>query len=551
MSLGIDGVYLHGHEGYLLEQMANPAFNRRRWGHFADWQAFGVEMTKEIRKRVGPQYPLMYRIDLSLALAETYGKRMDSVKTLRKFRRERTVVMTLAYMENLVKAGVDIFDVDLGGYDNWWLPHPPLSAPSGCFLPVAQAVKRHFAERGIVSNAGVPIPIVAVGKLGYPDLAEQALRDGACDMVMLSRPLLADPEWPNKARTGRLMDITPCIGDQEGCLNEIVEGGHIQCAVNPRTGFEDSLPEDPGRAAVARHIAVVGAGPAGLQCALTAARRGHTVTLFEKRARIGGMLVPGSRPRIKYEVANYLSHLQHRVQEAQGAGSLHVQLGAAPNVETLKQGRYDEVVICTGARQTALPVKGVDSSGVIRATDLLENPALLDAARRVLVIGGGPTGCECAHFLAVELGKEVTVIEMLPAFMKGVCTANRGHLIHVLEQAKVQLLNCTRVTEILVPEVVISRNASKTVPDPFCTWTPLLPESVPNPLGRALREEMVEERLEADAVVLATGLAPDMSLYDVCVSGGVAPGIHCIGDAFHVGRIFEAVKAGYAVGCAL
>jgi len=550
-SLGIDGVYLHGHEGYLLEQMTNPAYNRRRWGRFADWQAFGVELVKEIRARVGADYPLMYRIDLSLALAETYGERMDSVKTLRKFKRERTAAMTLQYIERLVQAGVDMFDVDLGGYDNWWLPHPPLSAPSGCFLPIAQAVKEHLAERRIVSNAGLPIPVVAVGKLGCPDVAERALRDGLCDMVMLSRPLLADPQWPDKARTGRQIDITPCIGDQEGCLNEIVEGGHIQCAVNPRTGFEDTLPEDPGRARVPRRVAVVGAGPAGIQCALTAARRGHSVTLFEKRERIGGMLVAGSRPRIKFEVLNYLEHLEHRVKMAEQEGSLHLLVRTEPDIETLRQGRFDEVVLCTGARQSTLPVEGAASPGVVSATDFLENPALGAAAERVLIIGGGATGCECAHYCAVELGRQVTVVEMLPAFMKGVCTANRGHLLHVLEKAKVRLLNCTKVIRIGLPEVVIERNVSPTVPDPWCTWTPLLPENVPNPMRRKIREQREEQRLEADIVVVATGLAPDSSLAEACAQGGVAPGIHRIGNAFQVGRILEAVKAGYSLGSIL
>ena len=183
----------------------------------------------------------MYRIDLSLALNETYGKRMAEVGSLKKFSRERTVEMTLDYMANLVKAGVDIFDVDLGCYDNWWLPHPPGPMPPGLFLPVARLVKDYFAAKDIRSNAGMPVPVVAVGKLGYPDLAEQALREGMCDMVMLARPLLADPEWPNKAYAGRVSDIRPCIGDQEACLNEFIHGGHVQCAVNPRSGFEDVL----------------------------------------------------------------------------------------------------------------------------------------------------------------------------------------------------------------------------------------------------------------------------------------------------------------------
>lgn len=134
-----DGVYLHGHEGYLLEQMTNPAFNRRKLGAFADWQAFGLLLVEEIRRRCGSRYPIMYRIDLSLALNATYGDELRRVPSMHKFWAERTVDMTLAYIANLVKAGVDMLDVDLGGYDNWWLPHPPGPMPPGCFLPVARS----------------------------------------------------------------------------------------------------------------------------------------------------------------------------------------------------------------------------------------------------------------------------------------------------------------------------------------------------------------------------------------------------------------------------
>ena len=152
----------------------------------------------------------------------------------------------------------------LGSYDNWWLPHPPNSMPSGCFLAVSRLVKEFFEERGVRSNAGLPVPVVAVGKLGYPDLAEKALRDSECDMIMLARPLLADPEWPNKAYAGQVESIRPCIGDQEACINEFVNGGHPQCAVNPFTGFEDVLPRELPRVTQPKNIAVVGTGPAGV-----------------------------------------------------------------------------------------------------------------------------------------------------------------------------------------------------------------------------------------------------------------------------------------------
>jgi len=544
----IDGVYLHGHEGYLLEQMTNPAFNRRKLGRFANWQNFGLDMVKEIRKRVGPNYPIMYRIDLSLALNETYGKRMDSVTSLKKFKKERTVAQTLDYMVNLVKAGVDLFDVDLGCYDNWWLPHPPNSMPSGCFLPVARLVKEYFAHEKVLSNAGLPVPVVAVGKLGYPDLAEQALRDGDCDMVMLARPLLADAEWPNKAFAGRTREIRPCIGDQEGCINEFVEGGHPQCSVNPRTGFEDVLAREFAPTDAPKKVAVVGAGPAGLHAAIIAARRGHKVTLFEKSDRIGGMLVPGSQPKIKYEVKNYLAFLENELAEAVKKYGLKVELNTTVTPESLKGKGFDTIIAGVGGAPVTPRLPGIDQPSVVQAVDLLRKPELAAQAKNVVVVGAGAVGCETAHYLAADLGKKVTVVEMLPNVMPGMCTANRGHLIHELESLGVPLWNCTRLVSIEGKKVNVKRNVSATVPDPYITWTPLLPENIANPFAKPIQEELQDQVIEADLVVLAMGLCPARDLYENCVKTQAAPEVIQLGDAFQTGRVFEAVKAGALVG---
>jgi 2-enoate reductase len=548
----IDGVYLHGHEGYLLEQMTNPAFNRRKMGAFADWKAFGLEMVREIRERVGPDYPIMYRIDLSLVLNETYGERMKSVKALRKFKDERTVDETLEYMGLLVQEGVDLFDVDLGCYDNWWLPHPPGPMAPGCYLEVSRIAKEFFAAHGVRSKAGLEVPVVAVGKLGYPDLAERAVREGDCDMIMLGRPLLADPEWPNKAFAGRVEEICPCIGDQEGCINEFVEGGHVQCTVNPRTGFEDILNgSELARSARPKKIAVVGAGPAGIMTACIAARRGHEVTLYEARGEVGGMLVPGSRPAIKFDVANYLEYLKLELSREVAERGLKLVLDTAPDAQGLRAESFDAIVTATGSRQARPPVPGIDSKNVIYAVDLLRNPDLAADAESVVIVGGGVVGCETAYFLAHELGKKVAVVEMLPVIMKGVCTANRGWLIHYLEERGVPLYNCARLASVGDGAAIVKCNVSKSVPDPLVTWTPILPENIENPFAPKLRLEEREERLPADLVVLAAGARPDDAAYRAMVEAHAAPEIRNIGDSFSLGRIFEASKAAYATATAL
>jgi 2-enoate reductase len=548
----IDGVYLHGHEGYLLEQMTNPAFNRRKLGRYADYQAFGIDMVKEIRRRAGARYPIMYRIDLSLVLNETYGERMRKVKSLKKFALERTVDMTLAYMANLVAAGVDIFDVDLGCYDNWWLPHPPAPMPPGCFLEVARIAKEYFKEKGIQSNAGIPVPVVAVGKLGYPDVAERALREGKCDMVMLGRPLLADPEWPNKAFAGRVREIVPCIGDQEGCINEFVEGGHPQCAVNPRTGFEDIY--TGAELAPARHprkVAVVGGGPAGVLTAVIAAKRGHEVGLYEREAGLCGMLNPGGAPKIKFDIVNYRNYLLGQVDSLVSAGRLKLELSSALTPEALKAKGFDVIVTATGMRQSFPKVPGMDKPHVVSAIALLSDPARAEDASDIVVVGGGEVGCETAFMLASEFGKKVKIVEMLPVFMKGVCTANRGYLIHHLEELGVELINCARVAEVKDGEIAIERNISKTVPDPYVTWTPVLPENIENPLAKPIKLDEAKQSLKADLVVVAAGGIPDDTFFNECQKIQAAKEIRNIADSFAQGRILEATRAAYATAISL
>lgn len=542
---GIDGVYLHGHEGYLLEQLTNPAFNRRSIGRYSDYQRFGIDLIKEIRARVGKDYPIMYRIDLSLALNETYGEEGMNVKALRKFKNGRSIKETLNYMENLVKAGVDIFDVDLGCYDNWWLPHPPSGMPAGCFLEVSKIVKEYFRNNNIKSNAGLEVPVVAVGKLGYPDLAEQAIRDGKCDMVMLARPLLADPEWCNKAYRGEVEKIRPCIGCQEGCINEFVEGGHPQCAVNPRTGFEDIIPEIMPKAEKVKNIAVVGGGPAGIIFAITAARRGHNVELIEKNDKLGGKVICGSVPKIKFDFENYLKYLNNQVKEAEKLPNFKVNLNTEATTEYLKKKNYDSVVFAYGTKNITPKIPGIEEVNVVQATDLLTNPKLLGDSEKIVVVGGGVVGCETAYYLKYEHNKDVKVVEMLPYIMDGACTANRGHLIYYLNKENVELINCAKVISFNKGKVNIVKNVSKGVPNPNNTWQPILPANIQNPLAKKIGDETVNLSLDADLVVLAIGGKSDEGMYFEAQRLHAAPEIYNIGDSFKAGRVLEASRAAY------
>lgn len=541
----LDGVYLHGHEGYLIEQLTNPAFNRRKIGRYSNYEAFGIDMVKQIRERCGEKYPIMYRIDLSLALNETYGEDMKNIKSLKKFTNGRTIEQTLSYMKNLVAAGVDMFDVDLGCYDNWWLPHPPSSMPSGCYLSISEIAKKYFKENNILSNQGVEVPVVAVGKLGYPDLAEKALRDEKADMIMLARPLLADPEWPNKAFAGKVKDITPCIGCQEACINEFVEGGHPQCAVCPRTAFEDEFPAELYQAEVLKKIAIVGAGPAGVTAAATLIRKGHNVDLYEMQPSVGGILNHASKIKIKYEIKNYLDFLKHTVEKLTKIKRFKLLLNTKADAKMLKEGKYDTIIFATGSKQIAPKIPGLDGKNVINVPDVLNNPDLVKKAKDIVIIGGGDSGCETAYFLKYELNKNVEIVEMLPTLMTGSCTANRGHIIHYLEKGGVKVHNCSTVKAVNKDGVVIDKNVSKTVPSPFNTWQPILPENIKNPLAKKIKIKKQEMLLKADAVLLAIGTTPNNDLYHDCLANNVAPHICNVGDSFKCGKVFMAVKSAY------
>lgn len=541
---GIDGVYLHGHEGYLMEQLTNPAFNRRKFGHFANWQNFGLDMVRTIRARVGNKFPIMYRIDLSLALNATYGDKMNSVKSLKKFKHERLVEQTLEYMKNLVSAGVDMFDVDLGCYDNWWLPHPPASMPSGCFLDVAKIVKDYFADNHIVSNAGFEVPVVAVGKLGYPDLAEQALRDNKCDMIMLARPLLADPEWPNKAFSGDVYKIRPCIGCHEACIKEFVDGGHPQCAVNPRTAFEEIFSREIPVAKKSKKVAVIGGGPSGMVSAIVLSERGHSVDLYEKSGALGGMLIPAGKPKIKYEIDNYRKYLVERIDQLNATGKINVMLNtpvSAPNLAN----KYDAVVVACGTKQISLPIKGIENNNVHSVVDVLMDESILANAQNIVIIGGGDSGCELAYMLSYENNKHVQIVEQGEYLMRSSCTANRGHILHYLEKNGVVAHNLSAVSEILDNKVVINKNVSKTVPNPYNTWQPILPENINNPLAPKIKSEILSLEIPADAVIIACGFAPNNSVYNECVSNLVAKEIYNVGDSNRPGKVFTAVKSAY------
>ena len=281
--------------------------------------------------------------------------------------------------------------------------------------------------------------------------------------------------------------------------------------------------------------------------AVEAARRGHHVQLLEKSGRIGGRLLPGGVPKIKFDIANYRQYLEHLVQKTAETHDLTFLPNTAADADWLAQQGYDAVVVATGSADTKLPLPGFDSANVVQATELLMHPEKAEGAKNVVVVGAGVVGCETAYWLRYEHDKDVKVVEMTPYIMNHVCTANRGHLIHYLQRAGVELLNCTRVTGYADGSVQAMRNVSKTVPDPYVTWHPILPETVENPLAPKLKTEEQAISLPADLVVIAAGGHADDALFLELQRRRIAPEVYNIGDSLQVGKVHEAVRAAYAL----
>ncbi|NLI69753.1 MAG: FAD-dependent oxidoreductase [Firmicutes bacterium] len=541
MVSGFDGVQLHGHEGYLMDQLTSLPWNRRKLGRYRNRFQFGIDSVKEIKRLCGKDFPVIYRMDLTQALQHSYGDRIFK----RNFRgKERVISEGLAFCKALWEAGVDAFDVDKGCYDNWFYPHPPAYFVDKPYVDeIALALKEFFVRENI------PAKVIAVGKMGKPEVAESVLAENKADFVMLGRPLLADPYWPQKVREGRTREIIHCIGDQEGCIQSFILGGHPCCTVNPYAGFEDT--KKLVKTNLRKRVAVVGAGPGGCEAARTAFLRGHDVTLFEKESYVGGQLYLSGKLKIKHDVARYIENLQYQMEQYSREG-LEIRYQTEAGVEMLQD--FDVVICSTGLKPLIPPLEGLEKTAYREARELLKDGfALPEQARRVTVVGGGLVGCEVAYSLAYEKGLEVTVVEMLPELMEGVVHANRGMMLWLMMGAgaptdrhedrlknPVKVYNASKVFRISENKVHIRANRRR--PDPYTPWTTLIPRNVHNPFARKLNPDDTEEIIiDTDFIIFSTGGQSEKTLYENLIRNADSREIYCIGDAREPARAWEAI----------
>ncbi|WP_441249411.1 oxidoreductase [Kitasatospora sp. McL0602] len=364
-SAGYDGVEIMGSEGYLINEFIAAQTNHRtdRWGgSYENRMRFPVEIVRRVRERVGADFILIYR--LSMLDLVPGGSTLPEVVQL---------------AQAVETAGATIINTGIGWHEAR-IPTIATSVPRGAYSWVTKKVM-----------GSVGIPLVTSNRINTPELAEQLLAEGRADLVSLARPLLADPEFVAKAGAGAPEAINTCIGCNQACLDHTFSGKITSCLVNPRACHETELVLSPTRRR--KRIGVVGAGPAGLACAVTAAERGHAVTLYDGAEEIGGQLNIARQVPGKQEFDETLRYYRHQL----ASHGVELRLGAMVDAAALAADGHDEIVVATGVTPRTPDIEGIGHPSVLSYVDVLRDKA--EVGPRVAVLGAGGIGFDVAEYL--------------------------------------------------------------------------------------------------------------------------------------------------------
>lgn len=505
---GFDAVEILGSAGYLISQFLSPTTNVRTDEYGGSWEnrcRFPLEVIQAVRAAVGPDYPVTMRI-AGNDFVPGANNNENAVE----------------FAKLIEQAGVDAINVT-GGWHESLVPQITGDLPRSGYSYLASAVKK-----------AVKIPVMASNRNNDPANAEEVLALGRGDMICLGRPLIADPEWCKKAQEGRSDEIRRCLGCNQGCLAKTFFGKPVECLVNGRAGREYLLKKAEPATQIKR-LLVIGAGPAGCEFAVEAAKRGHQVTIWEKAGVLGGQVNLAAVPVAKEEFRTIPDYYRAMIQKL----GIRLELNREATVQSVKDADFDEIIVATGSSPRQLPLKTAGSIPIVTADAVLAGDVM--PGKTVVVIGGGAVGCETAQYLADrgtisgELLKflmaqeaekpekilsllnnsdrTVVIVEMLKRIGNGFDAGCAGPVLRDLKRLKVKNYPLSQVKEITDTEVVVEQTTD---------------------------EGGLEIRIPCETVVVAAGRIPSSELYDGLSALGKP--VHRIGDAGGVGKVLDAIR---------
>lgn len=422
---GFDAVEIHAHTGYMLDQFISACWNYRtdEYGGSVENRArIVVEIIEEIRKNVGPEYPIILRVSMD-----------------HKMPNQRTPEESMELIKVIDKTSLTAYDVDLGCYGSGAWGVTPDYYGDAAFLPAARTIRKVTDK-----------PVMCAGA-HTPETALEAVEKGEIDYVMIGRQLIADPQFLNKVQEGRMEDVRPCLRCNNYCICHFFKLLPLSCAVNPAAANEEMM--NIPRTAKPQNVVVIGGGPGGMEAAILAANAGHRVTLYDKADKLGGQMNVASTPSFKGQMKKLLAYLEREVEKS-GA---EVVLNTAITPDSPELSKADQIVVALGADPIFPKIPGIDRNHVIEVQEAHTSRAQDIKGEKIVVLGGGFSGCEMALELAQE-GKQVTLVEMTDKLAAKANPENGTALRLLLNQYKVVQRLKTKVVSFADDGVVVETN---------------------------------------------------------------------------------------------